>query len=81
MHRQQALSGGAFGIEAHEQLIRHRVIDNGDNDDLRIGGLQEIKQDDAEDEINNESFHLKKESLFKRNEANSRRELNINLTD
>jgi hypothetical protein len=72
---------GTFGIENHEKFIRHRGIEKFDNDNLRICGLQEIKQDDAEDEINNESFHFKKESLFKRNEANSRRELNINLTD
>ena len=57
MHRQQAHRGGGV-IEGHDQLIRHRVIDNGDYDDLRIGGLQEIKQDDAEDEINNDSGHL-----------------------
>jgi len=65
---------GTFGIENHEKFIRHRGIEKFDNDNLRICGLQEIKQDDAEDEINNESLRIKKESLLQQKGENSHRQ-------
>ena len=49
-------------------MIRHRLVgaekSSEDEADMVIGGLQEIKQDDAEDDINNESGQFNKQSII-----------------
>ena len=44
-------------------MIRHRIVSDNGDDAAIGGGLQEIKQEDAEDDINVESGYFKKKSI------------------
>jgi ribosome-binding protein aMBF1 (putative translation factor) len=72
-------------------MIRHRIVNadksSEDGGEMVNGGLQEIKQDDAEDDINNDSGHFNKQSIIK-NRSNYQKDIlklsiqgPINLTD